>query len=132
MSAVFGCMWSPSPGSIRYSSAAATSRRTMLRMLMRLLALIALAVIAAALAAYLLLRGSLPSLDGTQALQDLRAPVAIERDALGIPTIRASDRLDLARAIGFLHGQDRYFQMDLLRRAGAGEFSELFGAVAVD
>jgi len=49
-----------------------------------------------------------------------------------VPTIEATDRLDLAYATGFLHAQDRYFQMDLSRRLAAGELAELFGSVALE
>ncbi len=48
----------------------------------------------------------------------LTAPVTIERDALGVPTVRGRTRADVARALGFVHAQDRFFQMDLLRRRG--------------
>jgi penicillin amidase len=103
-----------------------------LRFLRRLLLLLLVVALAAAGAVYFGLRASLPRLDGDVALDGLRAAVTVERDAKGIATIHASDRLDLARATGFLHGQERFFQMDLLRRAGAGELSELVGAVALD
>jgi penicillin amidase len=53
--------------------------------------------------------------------------VRVERDALGVPTVRGGDRLDVARATGFLHAQERFFQMDLLRRKAAGELAELLG-----
>src|SRR5215475_4350823 len=52
--------------------------------------------------------------------------------AVGVPTISGVDRADLAYATGFLHAQDRFFQMDLLRRAAAGELSELVGPAALD
>ena len=78
------------------------------------------------------LRDSLPSLDGTVASSGLSAPVKIERDHLGVVTLEAANRADLAYATGFVHGQDRYFQMDLSRRLAAGELSELFGQVALD
>ncbi|HWA25278.1 MAG TPA: penicillin acylase family protein [Lacunisphaera sp.] len=77
------------------------------------------------------LRGSLPPLDGTLALAGLSAPTRIERDAQGVPTVTGATRADVARATGFLHAQDRFFEMDLLRRRGAGELAELFGAAAV-
>ncbi len=77
------------------------------------------------------MRGSLPSLDGEIRLTGLSASAKIERDALGVPTITGASRADVARATGFLHAQDRFFQMDLLRRSGAGELAELFGAAAV-
>lgn len=78
------------------------------------------------------LRGSLPVLDGALPVSGLTAPVTITRDALGVPTIAGTARTDVARATGFLHAQDRFFQMDILRRRGAGELSELFGAAAVE
>ena len=80
---------------------------------------------------YSQLRASLPQLDGSAALAGLGAPVTVTRDALGVPTIKAATRTDIARALGYLHAQDRFFQMDLLRRRGAGELAELFGKVAL-
>ena len=68
---------------------------------------------------YLLVWGSLPRLAGELMLADLNAPVIVQRDALGVPTIRGSNRLDVARATGFLHAQERFFQMDLTRRDAA-------------
>ena len=81
---------------------------------------------------YFQMRGSLPPLDGTVSLSGLTAPVTIERDAQGTPTLRGTDRRDVARALGFAHAQDRFFQMDLLRRSAAGELSALFGKVALE
>ncbi len=81
---------------------------------------------------YSQLRGSLPQLTGAARLTGLSAPVIIERDALGIPTIRGETRLDVARATGFVHAQERFFQMDLLRRAAAGELAALIGSAALD
>ena len=72
-------------------------------------------------------RASLPTLDGHAALAGLSAPVTIQRDALGVPTLTAIDRNDLARALGYAHAQDRFFQMDLMRRAAAGELAGLLG-----
>jgi len=94
-------------------------------------ALLALILIAVA-AVWLLLRASLPQLDGLVHAQNLTGPVTIERDIRGVPTITASSRTDLAYATGFLHAQDRFFQMDLSRRLAAGELSELFGKMALE
>jgi len=91
----------------------------------------ALVTLAALLTAYLGLRGSLPRLDGEVRSGDLRARVTITRDARGVPTIAAASRMDLAWATGFIHAQDRFFEMDLSRRLAAGELAELFGAVAL-
>jgi penicillin amidase len=77
------------------------------------------------------LRASLPTLDGSVALAGLSAPVSVTRDSLGIPTVRGASREDVARATGFLHAQDRFFQMDLMRRRAAGEISELVGPRAL-
>src|SRR5688572_5395386 len=80
------------------------------------------------------LRASLPAIDGRERLAGLAASVTVTRDALGIPTIRGQSREDVARVTGFLHAQDRFFQMDLSRRRAAGELSALVGgrALALD
>lgn len=77
------------------------------------------------------LRGSLPQLEGQLRLAGLSAPVTVTRDALGTPTIDAASELDMARALGFIHAQERYFEMDLMRRDAAGELSALFGGVTL-
>jgi penicillin amidase len=81
---------------------------------------------------HVVLRSSLPTLDGTIHAAELSGPATIARDSLGIPTITATNRTDLAYATGFAHGQDRFFQMDLSRRLAAGELSELVGSVALE
>jgi len=48
-----------------------------------------------------------------------------------VPTVQGANRLDVARALGFLHAQDRFFQMDCARRHAAGELAELFGRAAL-
>ncbi|MCC5833763.1 MAG: penicillin acylase family protein [Opitutales bacterium] len=84
------------------------------------------------LAGWFLVRGSLAQLDGERVLPDLSAPVEVERDAFGRVRLVAENRLDLTRALGFLHAQDRFFQMDLTRRSAAGELAELFGEGVLD
>jgi len=85
------------------------------------------AVMVAALAGWLVLRASLPRLDGRAARSGVHAEVRVSRDAAGVPTITAQNRSDLAFALGYVHAQDRFFQMDLLRRAAAGELAALLG-----
>jgi penicillin amidase len=102
--------------------------RLLLRVALLVLALAALLV----LAGWLALRASLPQLDGSRAIAGLGADVRIERDALGVPVISGASRADVARATGFLHAQDRFFQMDLTRRAAAGELSALLGPALLD
>lgn len=92
---------------------------------------VALAVLAAILlaAVFVLLRGSSAQLDGS--LGGIAggpvAPVTLERDAAGAPTVRGSSEADVAYGLGFLHAQDRFFQMDLSRRLAAGELAGLLG-----
>lgn len=89
-----------------------------------------LAVVAVAIGwAWLAL--SLPRLDGTRALAGLRGEARIERDADGTVTIDAASEADAMRALGYVHAQERYFEMDLMRRDAAGELSALFGARAL-
>lgn len=80
---------------------------------------------------YVALRASLPVVDGALRLSGLHSAVRIDRDALGVPTLHASTVIDAMRALGFLHAQERFFQMDLLRRTAAGELAELFGPAAL-
>ena len=103
----------------------------MKKLLVRLTVLLVAVFMLGSIAAWLLLRGSLPTLDGTEVVAGLSADASIARDAAGIPVITASNRLDLAFATGFAHGQDRFFQMDLIRRQAAGELSELVGSAAL-
>ena len=89
-------------------------------------------IISAGLIVWTGLRSSLAQLDGEVVVSGITAPTVIERDEEGIPTITAENRGDLAFATGFAHAQDRFFQMDLLRRQAAGEFSEIIGERALN
>jgi penicillin amidase len=94
-------------------------------------ALVALLLFAIA-AGWFALRASLPAIDGEAPLAGLGARATIERDAAGVPVIRGATRADVARVTGYAHAQDRLFQMDLLRRTGAGELAGLLGAGLLD
>ena len=89
--------------------------------------LLVVLVLAVAIGGYAFMRASLPTLDGEVAAAGLRGPVTVTRDELGVPTLHGSDRGDIAFATGYVHAQERFFQMDLLRRAGSGELSALLG-----
>lgn len=78
------------------------------------------------------MEGSVPKLEGEVALSGLSAPVSVERDALGTPTIIGATRTDVARALGYLHAQDRFFRMDMQRRFAAGEVAALAGDAMAD
>lgn len=76
---------------------------------------------------YLLLRTSLPRISGAIAVNGPSAPVEIIRDRNAIPHIHARSAADAYYALGFAHAQDRLFQMDFMRRVGAGRVSEVVG-----
>ncbi len=78
------------------------------------------------------LRSSLPQLDGRCPVPGLTASVQVERDHQGVPTVVAADESDAVRALGFLHAQERFFQMDLIRRKSAGTLAELLGPAALN
>jgi penicillin G amidase len=80
---------------------------------------------------YLYLRSSLPQVEGRIVVAGLGAPVTIARDADGIPLITAGDDADAAFGLGFAHAQDRLFQMEAMRRYGAGRLAEIFGDRAI-
>jgi len=94
------------------------------------LALLLLLVLAA-VGAWIWQRGSLPTTAGELELHGLKAPVTVTRDDWGIPTIRAESEADALFALGFVHAQDRLFQMDLTRRLGAGRLSQVMGEATV-
>ncbi len=105
---------------------------TMFKWLKRGLVLILVLLLLAMAILWYLLRGSLAKLDGEISIPNLSAPVEIERDALGTVTIHAENETDMARTLGYIHAQERFFEMDLLRRSAAGELSELFGDKALE
>ncbi|MGA1078611.1 MAG: penicillin acylase family protein, partial [Nitriliruptoraceae bacterium] len=98
------------------------------RILGGLAALVVVALLVVAGATTVAVRRSHPTTAGELALPGLAAPVTVERDAEGVPTIVASSVEDLFRAQGFVHAQDRYWEMDFRRHVTAGRLSELFGA----
>ena len=102
-----------------------------LRLLASAVSLLVLLAAAGSGWCYWQLRRSLPVITGKLVLPGLGAGARIERDAQGVPVIHAANRTDLARVTGFAHAQDRFFQMDLLRRRAAGELAELLGKTAV-
>lgn len=102
-------------------------RRWRRRLLQSAAALVLLLLLALA-GGWLWLRTSLPQTQGEIVLQGLSAPVDVRRDTYGVPTIRAENENDAYFALGFLHAQDRLFQMDFIRRLASGRLSEVIGA----
>ena len=95
-----------------------------------LLAVILLAG-ATGLGAYGLLHQTVAPVDGEASLADLSGDVSIYRDEFGIPHIEATSRPDVLRALGWVHASERIWQMEVLRMAGQGRLSEMFGAQTV-
>ncbi len=75
---------------------------------------------------------SFPQVDGEIQLAGLDGPVDVYRDSMGIPHIYATSTHDLFMAQGYVHAQDRFWQMDFWRHIGSGRLSEMFGAGQVD
>src|ERR1700744_4556288 len=111
-------------------------RMPRLRSTGRLIAWIVLAilVLAALLVAIALweVHRSVPTLDGQARVGGLKSSVTIARDERGTAVIQGANRLDVARGLGFVHAQERFFEMDLTRRSAAGELSARFGPVALE
>ena len=98
----------------------------------RRIAIVLIAIVVSTFAlGWRLLAGSRPQANGSITAAGLSAPVTLVRDANGVPTITARNRDDLAFALGFAHGQERFFQMDLERRVAAGELAALIGQAAL-
>lgn len=82
--------------------------------------------------AWLAMRASLPTLNGDAQVPALSVPTTVTRDAQGAVNIIAANTLDAARALGYVHAQERFFEMDLARRSAAGELSALLGAATLN
>jgi penicillin amidase len=105
----------------------ASQRSTGLRIFLSLLLLAVLFVAAVLSYAYLVARSALPQLDGSLPVEGLSAPVNVTRDVHGVPAIEAANLEDLFFAQGYVTAQDRLWQMDVMRRFGSGELSEILG-----
>ena len=97
------------------------------KLVTRALATVVAIVALLSAAAFLWLRTSLPVYSGSQALQGLQAEVDIVFDRNAVPHIHAASAKDAYRALGFVHARERLFQMDFMRRLGAGRLSEVVG-----
>ncbi|TDQ80981.1 penicillin amidase [Dongia mobilis] len=108
-------------------------RRWLRRSLICILGLVGLAGLAGG-AGFLYLRSSLPQETGELQVPGLQAAVTIRRDDRGVPSVTAASSHDAYFTLGFLHAQDRLFQMDAMRRLGAGRLAEVIGpdVLAID
>lgn len=113
--------------------AVTVSRRNRVgRILLWLLGVLALVAVLVAGLLWWGMQRSVPRLEGEVAAAELSGPVSVARDAQGTATVTGTTRRDLAYALGYLHAQDRLFQMDMLRRLAAGELSEISGDLTAD
>ncbi len=102
-----------------------------MKWLRRIVAALAILVVAIVAAGWLWLRASLPVLDGEITVAGANGPIEILRDAHGVPHVYAESEADAYFGLGFVHAQDRLWQMELARRAAAGRLAELFGPRAI-
>lgn len=101
------------------------------RKILKVSALLLVGLVVAGVAGFLWLRTSLPQVSGEIKVAGLTKPVTIFRDANAIPHITAETKQDAYFALGFVHAQDRLWQMEFLRRMGAGRLAEVLGEKAV-
>jgi penicillin amidase len=112
---------------IPHSSSNVRRRHPALRVLYYAVCLLLVALIAGVWWLYWIARSPLPQLDGSVAVPGISAKVRVVRDGQGVPTIEAATLEDLFFAQGYVTAQDRLWQMDMMRRAAAGELSEVIG-----
>jgi penicillin amidase len=101
------------------------------RVLFIILGLLLALLLIIPLGGYLFLRRSLPVTNGTVRLAGPQAPIDVVRDAHGVPYIYAQNDLDAYFALGYVHAQDRLWQMEVQRRIGAGRLSEILGEATI-
>jgi penicillin amidase len=93
----------------------------------KLIILVAAILTFALLGVYLWLRSSIPTYEGSLPLHGLRKEVTVHFDDYGVPHIKAENNHDLFMAFGYVHAQERLFQMEMMRRAGSGTLAEIIG-----
>ena len=119
-------------GTLTATGIPASRRSTGVRLFSWLLLILLLLAVGAIAYAYYVTLTALPRLDGYVRLEGLSAPVKVTRDSHGVPAIEAATLEDLFFAQGYVTAQDRLWQMDVMRRFGAGELSEILGAETLE
>ncbi len=102
-----------------------------MKLALRIIAGVVVLLVLVAAGGYLWMRTSLPKVRGSVEVQGLHQSVDIVRDANDVPHIYAKDKADAVFALGYVHAQDRLWQMDFQRRVGAGRLSEVLGAATL-
>jgi penicillin amidase len=116
-----------SAASLPEISPAKARRHPVLRIFYYVLCVLLVVLIAAIWWLYAIMRSPQPQLDGSISVPGISAKVRVIRDERGVPTIEAASLEDLFFAQGYVTAQDRLWQMDMMRRAAAGELSEVIG-----
>jgi len=106
--------------------------RTLRKTLIGIIGILLILCIFLSLLGFYTVRRSFPQTSGEIMLSGLDNPVDVFRDAYGVPHIYATTEHDLFLAQGYIHAQDRFWQMDFWRHIGSGRLSELFGESSVD
>lgn len=102
-------------------------RLVSVKVLIRIFAAVLVLLLILTLLGVFLVQRSYPTTDGDISLSGLDAEVSVTRDDSGVPTVEASTSHDLFMAQGFVHAQDRFWEMDFRRHVTSGRLSELFG-----
>ncbi|OLF50861.1 penicillin acylase family protein [Pseudomonas chlororaphis] len=98
----------------------------------RALTVLAVLILALAAGGGWYLYSKQPSRQGQVELERLQGSVTVRYDERGVPHIRAENEADLYRALGYVHAQDRLFQMEIMRRLARGELAEVLGPKLLD
>ncbi len=105
--------------------------KTWLKTLIGILSTLLILFLVTVIGSYFYLKKSLPDYSGTKEIVEINSEIKIYRDNHAIPTVYADNNDDIYFALGFLHAQERMFQMDLTRRAGEGKLSEILGSKTI-
>ena len=103
----------------------------MLKIILRLTITMVVILFVFGIISYSVLKSKIPEYNGEQVFAGINNDIQIYRDSFAVPYIIAEDELDAAFALGYVHAQERLFQMDMSRRAGEGRLSEVFGSKTV-
>ncbi|PCJ95024.1 MAG: penicillin acylase family protein [Flavobacteriaceae bacterium] len=98
-----------------------------MKKLKKILGVIGILILLLVIGAWIFISSLKPTYEGEEELVNSTKEVQVYYDAYGIPHIYAANEMDAKRALGYVHAQDRLWQMELLRRIGKGELSEVFG-----
>ena len=101
-------------------------------MLLGVVAAVVVAAVVLGVVVWSTVRSSLPTTEGEATLPGLSADVTVLRDGSGVPHLFGDSIDDLARAQGYVHAQERFFEMDLRRHITAGRLSELVGSAGLE